>query len=100
MVSALFWAVVRPPLPRWWRLLWAVGLFWAFLWLGPQVYYLYYLAIFEGLPVQAVVGWPPPDIGEFGTTILFLTQPHLPDLARGSLFWLLILAALTRRETR
>ncbi len=43
----------------WRRLLWAAGLFWAFLWLSPQVYYAYYQLIFEGLPVQIVIGWPP-----------------------------------------
>jgi hypothetical protein len=41
------------------RLLWAAGLFWAFLWLSPQVYYLFYQLIFLGLPVQLVIGWPP-----------------------------------------
>ena len=43
----------------WRRLLWAVGLFWVFLWLSPQVYYLFYQLIFWGLPVQIVIGWPP-----------------------------------------
>ena len=37
----------------------AAGLFWVFLWLSPQVYYAYYQLIFDGLPVQIVIGWPP-----------------------------------------
>ena len=41
------------------RLLWAAALFWVFLWLSPQVYYIYYQLIFHGLPVQIVIGWPP-----------------------------------------
>ena len=43
----------------WRRLVWAAGLFWVFLWLSPQVYYVYYQLIFHGLPVQIVIGWPP-----------------------------------------
>jgi hypothetical protein len=41
------------------RLVAAAGLFWVFLWLSPQVYYAYYQLIFDGLPVQIVIGWPP-----------------------------------------
>jgi len=87
-------------LPNWWRIVWAVVLFWGFLWVSPQIYYAYYLVIFDDLPLQVVITWPPPPVGTYGTTILFLTQPDLPDLARGVLFWLMIAAALIPRRER
>ena len=43
----------------WQRLAWVLGLFWVFLWVSPQIYYLYYQLIFLGLPVQLVIDWPP-----------------------------------------
>ena len=43
----------------WQRLAWAAGLFWGFLWVSPQIYYLFYQLIFQGLPVQLVIDWPP-----------------------------------------
>ena len=44
----------------WWvKLVVALSGFFLFVWLSPQIYYTYYLFIFEGLPIQSVVGKPP-----------------------------------------
>ncbi len=64
LLSLSLWAAMLalcawPRLRRWLAVLRAVGLFWAFVWLSPQVYYLYYLTIFDGLPWQVVVHRPP-----------------------------------------
>ena len=43
-------------------LIWA-ALFIGFLWLSPQIFYLYYLTIIDGLPLQIVVAaWPDPAV--------------------------------------
>jgi hypothetical protein len=75
------------------RLLWAGGLFWLFLWLSPQVYYLFYQLIFAGLPVQIVITWPPG--AETVLRRLTFTGPAtLSAHGQGLLGWaLLVLAA-------
>ncbi len=77
------------------RLAWAVGLFWLFLWLSPQVYYAYYQLIFEGLPVQIVIGWPPG-----AETVLrrlaFAGPATLAAHGQGVLGWVLVVAAVRR----
>ncbi len=78
----------------------AAVLFALFIWLSPQIYYTYYLQIFDGLPVQWVIKWPDP--GRLIRLITFQSQVSLSDHGKGALFWamaLLGLAAprLTRR---
>ncbi|MEM9144557.1 MAG: hypothetical protein AAGC57_00055 [Pseudomonadota bacterium] len=59
---------------------------WAFLWLSPQVYYLYYQAVIPDLPWQVVVGWPPGPI-EVLQLLVFAERPSLSAHARGALGW-------------
>lgn len=66
----------------------ATGLFWAFVWLSPQVYYLYYQAIFDGLPWQIVVG-PPPGLGHVVGLLAFAEADTLSDHSKGVLGWAL-----------
>lgn len=37
----------------------SLGVFYLFVWLSPQLYYTYYLMIFDGLPIQIVIKAPP-----------------------------------------
>ena len=70
----------------------AIFVMWLFVWLSPQVYYLYYQTIFDGLPWQIVVQNPP----EFHTIlqqITFSGPATLSDHSKGALIWLLILYA-------
>lgn len=72
----------------------AAGLvFWAFLWLSPQVYYLYYLAIFDGLPVQWVIS-APPGLHEVLDALVLAGPASLADHARAALGWALVVYAI------
>ena len=73
---------------RWpWGLVGVVPLFAAFVWLSPQVYYLYYQMIFDGLPWQIVV--QAFDAGQVLDLILFRERATLSDHGKGVLFWLM-----------
>lgn len=77
------------------RLVWALGLFWAFVWLSPQVYYAYYWLIFPDLPVQWVVGWPPgPEW--IGRLLAFQGPSTLSAHGQGALGWALTIGAAWR----
>lgn len=82
---------------RWARLIWALGLFWAFLWVSPQVYYFYYGFLFENLPDQWVVGVPPtlPDVLRL---MVFSERADLSHHGRAILGWLMVFAALFGRK--
>lgn len=76
------------------------GLWWGFLWLSPQVYYLYYQAVIPGLPWQVVIGWPPGP-GEILSLMTFTERPSLSAHARGLLGWgCLAVAAIVRIRRR
>ena len=71
------------------RMLAALAVYWVFLWLTPQIYYLYYQIILDDLPWQIIVGLPPsPDalIDRF----LFRGPATLSNHAKGVLGWALI----------
>lgn len=74
------------------RLATAAVLFALFVWLSPQIYYTYYLQIFDGLPVQWVVKWPDP--GRLIRLITFQDQVSLSDHGKGVLFWAMTLVSL------
>ena len=75
----------------------AIGLvlWWLFLWLSPQVYYLYYQLIFEDLPWQVVIGWPPGAV-RLIELLTFQGNVTLSDHGVGALGWAMILAGLPR----
>ncbi len=95
---ALVWRLVRG-VGRVWRVLIALGVFWAFLWLSPQIYYAYYWMIFEDLPVQIVVGTPP-GIADVARLATFTDRASLAHHGQGAFAWLLLLVALARRRAR
>ncbi|WP_306115165.1 MULTISPECIES: hypothetical protein [unclassified Roseovarius] len=72
------------------RILLAFLLFWAFLWLSPQIYYLYYLMLFDGLPWQNVVQ-PPPSPSEVLKVLSFTDEISLSNHGKGVLGWAMIL---------
>jgi len=78
------------------RLVAAAGLFWVFLWLSPQVYYVYYQLIFEGLPVQIVIGWPP-GAETVLRRLVFAGPATLAAHGQGVLGWVLVVGAVRRR---
>lgn len=70
---------------------WA-GLFVAYLWLSPQLFYLYYLTIIDGLPPQWVIGpWPDP---QAIARDLFATRRTMAGDARAVLGFAMLIAAL------
>lgn len=79
------------------RLLIALALFWAFRWLSPQVYYLYYIAIFDGLPWQSVVKIPPRP-SEVAALLTFTDEADLSNHGKGLLGWSMIAACFARRR--
>lgn len=70
----------------------AVFVMWLFIWLSPQLYYLYYLTLFDGLPWQIVVQ-NPPEFHAILQQITFTGPATLSDHSKGALAWLLILYA-------
>jgi hypothetical protein len=63
-----------------------------FVWLSPQVYYTYYRMIFDGLPAQWVIGWPPFDaMFDYAS---FSGPQNLSAHGQGVLFWMLVILAL------
>ncbi len=70
----------------------------AFVWVSLQVYYTYYRLIFEGLPAQWVIGWPPSlDILRLAT---FTGPAKLSTHSQRALFWLLAGLAFKASEVR
>ncbi|MBO6815404.1 MAG: hypothetical protein JJ891_11120 [Rhizobiaceae bacterium] len=64
---------------------------WLFMWLSPQVYYLYYRILFSDLPLQTVIGQPP-DIESLLRMVSFTANQNLSDHSKGLLFWLMTAA--------
>jgi len=79
------------------RIIIAIGLFYLFAWLSPQLYYAYYLLIFLDLPIQIVIKAPP----SFGSIVKILTLQNsttLSDHSLAFLGWALISLALMKRR--
>mgnify|MGYP001032706521 FL=1 len=63
--------------------------FWLFLWLTPQIYYLYYQIILDDLPWQIILG-PPPSLDALLDWLLFRGPGTLSNHAKGVLGWALL----------
>jgi hypothetical protein len=71
------------------RMLAALAVFWVFLWLTPQIYYLYYQLVLDDLPWQLIVSLPPsPDA--LLDRFLFRGPATLSNHAKGVLAWALL----------
>ncbi|MEM7491325.1 MAG: hypothetical protein AAF390_19600 [Pseudomonadota bacterium] len=71
------------------RLTRGLVLFWLFVWFSPQVYYLYYQAIIDGLPWQVVVK-APPGPGRLWRLLTFTAEASLSRHSQGVLGWSLL----------
>ena len=92
----LFWKTSkRFKLPI--KLILAIAFIWIFIWLSPQVYYLYYIQIIEGLPLQNVIQWPP-SIFEILHTLTFTGKSNLSNHSKGLMFWVMMLIALKPKK--
>lgn len=100
LAALCLWIVWRVRhLKRAYRFLIALGLFWSFVWVSPQIYYLYYIQIFEGLPWQIVVKQIPTPVF-LGRVLFFSEQQNLSFHGQALLGWALLLCALLPRRRR
>ena len=75
------------------RLLLAPVYLWIFVWLSPQVYYLYYMTLFDHLPLHNVVQSPPRP-SQIMRLLSFTGKAALSQHATGLLGWGLIVLAI------
>lgn len=78
------------------RVVGALGLFWLFVWLSPQVYYMYYRMIIPDLPLQWVI-WPPPSAAKPAQMLMFAYRDTLSAHGQGILGWGVIVGPFVRR---
>jgi len=89
--------------PVWMKIGGALILFWLFVWMSPQVYYMYYRMIIPDLPLQWVI-WPPESPLTALRYLVFQGPQNLSAHSQGLLGWSLIAApfpkwrALRRRS--
>ena len=86
-------------LGRVWRVSIALVAFWLFVWLSPQVYYMFYLLIFDGLPLQWVIK-APPGADVLLSLMTFTERATLSEHGKGVLGWAMVAAALLRRRVK
>lgn len=70
--------------------------YFGFIWLAPQVYYTYYIYLFDDLPWQLVVHAPPSPL-DLIALMLFQENHNLSFHAQGLLGWLFLALALFNR---
>lgn len=83
--------------PFWARMSGAMILFWLFVWVSPQIFYMYYRMIIPDLPLQWVI-WPLRDPVKPLQMLLFSYQSTLSSHGQGILGWAIILAATLPRS--
>lgn len=81
------------------RLIIALVVFYLFVWLSPQVYYMLYLALIDDLPVQWVIQ-SPPGWRKILALITFTDRATLTEHGQGLLFWALVVTALLRSRRK
>lgn len=69
--------------------------FWLFVWLSPQVYYMYYRILIPSLPLQWVI-WPMESPITAFKYLLFQGPQNLSAHSQGLLGWSLIVAPFVR----
>lgn len=77
--------------PIWTKIGGALILFWLFVWVSPQIYYMYYRMIIPDLPLQWVI-WPPEDPLTALRYLVFQGPRNLSAHSQGLLGWSLIAA--------
>lgn len=91
LLASYWWLTNRCSIPI--KILLTFVFIWGFIWFSPQAYYLYYIQIIEGLPLQNVIQYPP-SIFETVQTITFTGNSNLSNHSKGILFWAMMLIAL------
>ena len=79
------------------RIMVVIGFFYLFVWLSPQLYYAYYILIFEDLPIQHVIK-APPGVGPLVKILTLQNYTRLSDHSLAFLGWVLISLALLKRK--
>ena len=77
----------------------AALLFFLFVWLSPQVYYFYYMTLFDGLPWQAVIKAPPSPV-KLLKLLAFQEEATLSAHGKGLLAWCMLLTAAFGERAR
>lgn len=90
----LAWRVLKD-MPPWFRIVGALGLFYVFVWVSPQIYYMYYRMIIPDLPLQWVI-WPPPWPVDAIEMLFFQGPQNLSAHSQGLLGWSLIAAGFLK----
>lgn len=73
------------------KVLGALFIFWLFVWVSPQIYYMYYRTIFEDLPLQWVI-WPVESPKVALEYLTFQGPQNLSAHSQGLMGWVLIAA--------
>jgi len=79
------------------RIAGSLTVFWLFVWLSPQVYYMYYMTIFDDLPLQWVI-WPIESPLVALEYLFFMGPQNLSAHSQGLLGWSLILIPFLRKK--
>jgi len=97
--ALLIWVLISSTRRMTWpiRVIVALLLFFAFVWLSPQLYYTYYMTLFDGLPWQIVVK-DPPSANYLFKLLTFRGPANLSAHSLGTMGWVLIAAALITRR--
>lgn len=85
----LFWLTIKR-LNIWIRPMLALVFLYVFIWLSPQIYYLYYLVIFDFLEFKNVIH-PPFNPLTLLNLLTFTESGKLADHGKGVLGWILII---------
>ena len=72
-------------------------MFWLFVWVSPQIYYMYYMIIIPDLPLQWVI-WPPASPHSAFEMLFFQGEQNLSAHSQGVLGWLLVVAPFLKRR--
>ena len=103
MAALTLWGCLRLTRSRRWvtRLLAGLGCVAVFEWLAPQVHYLWYMQVIDGLPLQWVIERYP-DPASVWRVLVFEGPASLSSHSRGALAWAVlavaIVAPLTKRK--
>lgn len=71
------------------KLVFSIIFLWFFVWLSPQVYYAYYVFIFDTLEFKNVIK-PPPTPKELLSLLSFSDRANFSNHSKGLLGWILI----------
>lgn len=90
----LFWLTIKR-LNIWIRPMLALVFLYVFIWLSPQIYYLYYLVIFDFLDFKNVIH-PPFNPLTLLNLLMFTESGKLADHGKGVLGWILIILSFLK----